>query len=360
MSRQKDLPNASIRSTRAVSRVAIIAPLLVVLSSAGCGALPTSQPSHVAPPSHAADAETGTSERAPSGDRDSAPGHRSPALEQRAVDRGVALPEAVDRDVLPDCAPVFRALDGLVSEDVAVRRSAARELATLAQLHPIGRLAAARLASVALVETDQLVWESVLDAIANDPGEPASRLACAAIRHPSPEVRRRACDHLARHRAFDPDHATLLLDALQDENPSVVRAAVRALAAPGRIDDTAPIQRLLLATDELVRLEAATALCRLGDPSGPAALERLSYSANHTVRREVARGMGEIGDPSLAPSLVRLLDDRHDVRTAALEALPKVVGHDVADPSSGSPPSFAQRVEAWKRWHRHEHDTARK
>ena len=282
------------------------------------------------------------------------------ALEQLAVDRGEGLPEAVYRDVLPECAPVFHALDGLVSEDVAVRRRAARELARLAQRRPLGRLAAARLASLALVETDQLVWQSVLDAVAEDSSEPASRLACAAIRHPSPEVRRRACERLAAHGGFDRDHTTVLLEALQDENPLVVRAAVRALAAPGRIDDTEPIERLLLATDELVRLEAATGLCRLGDPSGPAALERLSYCGNHAVRRDVAVTMGEIGDPSFTPSLVRLLDDQHDVRTAALEALPKVVGHDVAEAASVSPSSFAERVAAWKRWHRHEQDTARR
>ena len=80
MSWQKDLPNASIRSTRAVSRVAITAPLLVVLSSAGCGGLPTWQPSRLAPPEHAADAEIDSSDvaaPASSGDPDSRPGHRS-------------------------------------------------------------------------------------------------------------------------------------------------------------------------------------------------------------------------------------------------------------------------------------------
>jgi len=281
------------------------------------------------------------------------------ALEALAVDRGVALPEAVYRDVLPPCAPVFRALNRLVSEDVAVRRAAARELAKLAERRPLGRLAAARLAAVALVETDALVWQSVLDAIAADPGEPASRLACAAIRHPSPEVRRRACEHLTAHGAHAPDRTALLRQALHDESPSVVRAAVRALAASGRIDEADSLKRLLLATDEWVCLEAATALGRLGDPSGPPALERLSYSADHAVRREVARAMGQIGDPSLAPSLVRLLDDQPDVRRAALEALPKVAGRDVAAAPGRPPPSVAERVESWKRWHR-QHDGVRR
>jgi len=281
-------------------------------------------------------------------------------LEQLSVDRGAVLPEAVYRDVLPPCAPVFRALDRLVSEDVAARRAAARELAKLAGRRPLGRLAVARLAAVALVETDSLVWQGVLDAIAVDSGEPAARLACAAIRHPSPEVRRRACEHLAAHGGLDRDRTALLREALHDESPLVVRAAVRALAARGRVEETDSIKRLLLVTDERVCLEAATALCRLGDPSGPPALERLSYSADHTVRREVARTMGQIGDPSLAPSLVRLLDDQHDVRTAALEALPQVVGRDVAEVGGGSPPSVAERVESWKRWHRHEHDGIRR
>ena len=43
---------------------------------------------------------------------------------------------------------------------------------------------------------------------AGDGSEPAIRLAYAAISHPSPEVRRLACEHLAAHA--DPEHAAVL------------------------------------------------------------------------------------------------------------------------------------------------------
>ena len=48
----------SIRSTRAVPRVAIVASLLVGLSPAGCGGLRSLGPSRLAPPRDAPDAET--------------------------------------------------------------------------------------------------------------------------------------------------------------------------------------------------------------------------------------------------------------------------------------------------------------
>jgi len=272
------------------------------------------------------------------------------ALGQLALDRGQTLPEAVYREVLPDCDPAFEVLNRLASRDVSVRRRAAEELVGLTRTRPLGRLAVARLASSAVTETDQLVWQNVLTAIADDPSEPASRLAYVAIGHPSPEVRRRACEYLAAHCGQNQQHVKVLLPALGDESDLVVRAAVRALGASGRMDDTQPLRQLLLARNELVRLEAATALCRLGDPSGPPGLERLSQSADRAVRRQVAVAMGEIGDPTFVASLIRLLEDHHSVRLAAMKALPEVVGYDVAEAASPPVSTFAERLELWRQW----------
>ncbi len=258
-------------------------------------------------------------------------------------------------DASADAEAIARALDRLASDEVTLRRRAAGQLARLAEKHPLSAATTERLVSLTLAETDQLVCQSVLEAVADDPGEPAIRLAYAATRHVSPEVRRSACRHLAAHWGPNRNHAYVLMPLLDDESPTVVRAAVRALAAPGRLRDTGPIERLLLAREELVRLEAAIALCRLGDPAGPAALERLSYSGNHAVRREVAAAMGEIADPSFAPSLVRLLDDRHAIREAALEALPRVTGREVAAAPGERPLDTAERIESWKEWNRQPH-----
>jgi HEAT repeat protein len=78
-------------------------------------------------------------------------------------------------------------------------------------------------------------------------------------------------------------------------------------------------------------------------------LDRLAYSNDPAVRRQAAAAMGEIGDPSFAATLVRLLDDQHAVRLAALASLPKVTGRVPPEPDGQSAPSLAERIEFWKR-----------
>ena len=147
------------------------------------------------------------------------------ALAQLTLDRRQVLPEMVYRQVLPHCQPVFEMLVRLAGDDVAQRRRAAAELAALAQKQPLSRLAVARLSQQAAAETDPLVWQSLLTAVADDPSEPAARLAYAAISHPAEEVRRRACLYLTAHAT--PDHASVLLPALQDQSQTVVFGAIR-------------------------------------------------------------------------------------------------------------------------------------
>jgi HEAT repeat protein len=274
-----------------------------------------------------------------------------PLLERLTLDEHVALPEPVYREVLPRVSPVFLALDQLRGTDVAQRRRGAEQLATRAATEPLGRLAVERLALVAATESDLLVWSNVLTAVANDPSEPSLRLACAAIGHPSPEIRRRACEHLGAHP--DPRSAKVLLGALEDKSSPVARAAVRALNNLGPLDDAQPLERLLASPDPALQLEAAAALTRAGSAKGVAALERLAGSTDPKIRRQAADAMGESPNPAFTATLMRLLDDQLNVRRAALASLPKVVGQDVANRGNEPPPSMAERVSRWKRWYGH-------
>jgi HEAT repeat protein len=313
------------------------------------------------------------------------------ALEQLAFDRQQLLPEVIYRDVLPHYGQVFVALDQLESPDVAERRRAAGQLAELGREQPLGRLAVARLVRLAVAEPDQLVWQRVLTAVAGDGSEPSIRLAYAAVSHPSPEVRRRACEHLAAHP--HPGHAQMLVPALDDPNHAVVCAAVRALGASGRrgasgrlgasgrrgasgrLGATAglpssaervhpigashcwtsqqchpPLQRLLRTTDEHLRLETAIALVRLDDPAGTAALQRLAYSTDARIRLQAAVAMGNTADAAHVPTLVHLLDDSPAVRRGALEGLSKVVGPQGWESDDQGPASTSERVRRWKQW----------
>jgi HEAT repeat protein len=273
----------------------------------------------------------------------------APVLEQRTASRQVPLPEAVYHEVLPRQNPVYAALDRLASGSLAQRRRAAEELAESARHKPLGRLANDRLAAVTVKQSDPLVWQSVLAAVENDASPGAAQLAYAAIGHGAPEVRRRACQYLASHP--DPRHVAVLLPALGDSSDQVVAAALRAIGAAGRLDDPQPVRRLLTASDETQRLEAAGALARLGDPTGLAALERLSYSDNPSTRQRTAELMGQLGSEACLASLIRLLDDNwQSVRLAALKSLPQVAGQDVARTEGQWSVTAAQRITLWKQW----------
>jgi len=274
------------------------------------------------------------------------------ALELLVFDRHRALPEVLYREVLPRFDAAFVALDHLHTSEPALRRAAVKELARAASERPLRPLAVARLYTLVESESDQVIWRNVLDVVAGDGSEPAARLAYAAIGHPSPEVRRRACEHLAAHP--DPQHAEVLLPCLQDDSQSVVVAAVRALAAGGRIDDTRPLRQLLAGTNEQIRLETARALLRLDDPAGAAELERLTYSADPQIRRQVAAAMGDSADPRFTATLIHMLDDEVSVAKAALASLPKVVGKDISRNDAGPSPTTTERFHRWKRWYTEE------
>jgi HEAT repeat protein len=271
------------------------------------------------------------------------------ALEQLHFDRKQFLPEAVYREALPKHNRVFAVLDQMTSTEVTQRRRAAEELAAMADKHPPGRLAIARLSQIMAQEQDTLVWQSAMQAIGNDGSGQAFEIAYAGIGHASAEVRRRACEHLAAHP--DAAHVNVLIPALEDRDQGVICAAARALAATGKMPDTQPLRRLLGSTNEDVQMEAALALTRLGDASGKPALERLAYSRDPAVRAKTARTMGEFPDPAFTPILIHLLNDNLTVARAALQSLPKVAGEDAAQAPGQAPATTTEQMLRWKHWY---------
>jgi HEAT repeat protein len=134
---------------------------------------------------------------------------------------------------------------------------------------------------------------------------------------------------------------------LNDTSTSVVHSALIALGRSGGDFDPNPVVQLLGSSSESVQIAAAVALARQGRAEGPDALERLAYSRNEHTRLHAAQAMGELASPTFAPTLIRLLDDRHGIRVAALQSLPKVVTSKEAVVAGLSE---AERVEAWRRW----------
>lgn len=104
--------------------------------------------------------------------------------------------------------------------------------------------------------------------------------------------------------------------------------------------------------DKHARIEAAAALARLGDASGPPVIESLTFDRDPEIRRAAAAAIGTLEDRQFLVSLVRLLDDLPAVRLAALKALPRVAGRDVAATNGGPSLTAPQQAERWKEWHR--------
>ena len=203
-------------------------------------------------------------------------------LAQIAESTGRPLPDAVYHEVLPALDPTFATLERLSSDDLRERRSAADTLAGQTSAaakagmeSSLGDLALDRLCDLTIRESDPLVWSSVLAALADESRGPATQLAYAGLSHPSPEVRRLACEHLGAHP--DARHGPLLSKSLTDPNPPVVEAAIRAIGRLPSFDSPRPLEAILDTPDHTLRVEAAESLATLGYSSGTAALERLAY-----------------------------------------------------------------------------------
>lgn len=273
-----------------------------------------------------------------------------PALEQLLLTRQVPLPEPVYREVLPKCGAPFEALERLAADDVSERRRAADSLVVTAAQRPLGRLGAARLASLVVRQQDTLVWLAALTALESDPSESAMGLAYAGLSHPESEVRRRACLNLAAHP--DPRHERALVPVLDDTSEPVVLAAVQAIGQLGRMSDATPLKKMIAVPNETVRVEVAGALARWGDPQGCEALERQAYSSDFTVRHRAAVLMGEAADARFVPTLMQMLgDSRMNVRQAALESLPKTASQNPARSDTATALDSNEQIRRWKAWY---------
>ncbi len=266
-----------------------------------------------------------------------------------SIDRQQPLPEIVYAEVLPSRDAFFETLNKLGNGNVMARRSTSSKLAGLAAERRPHRLATARLAALIVRETDQLVWQNALRAVAEVDDEAAVRIAYAAVGHNSTEVRRRACEYMGAWP--DARHVNVLLPAIADANSSVARAAVVALGRCGSPRDSEALRPLLRTDNASLRLETATALVRLGDPAGAAALRRLAFHEDPQIRRNTARAMGRSGNASFIPTLIAMLDGRAGVRREALASLTLLSGYNPANADGGKRKTSTEVVELWKRWH---------
>ncbi len=234
------------------------------------------------------------------------------------------------------------------------RRAAARNLAAEEGEGSLPHVALEKLSEFVEAETDGQIWIDVMAAIARSDSAAAERMASAAASHTNAEVRRRACGWFGAHPSDR--GADVLVNSLNDQDASVVLAAAQALGMQPHLRNAEPLVSLLTADDHTLRVAAAESLARLHASEGMEALSRLTYDRDGKVRRLSATAIGNVyaattttsnasavrvvsRPPSasaaslheahraqLVADLVQLLDDRAEVRRAAVIALAKVTG----------------------------------
>jgi HEAT repeat protein len=129
-----------------------------------------------------------------------------------------------------------------------------------------------------------------------------------------------------------------LIEALEYQDDHNIRLA--AATALGRIGDPRAVDPLISALEDQPRVRevAAMALGEIGDPRAVESLIRALEDADWELRSMIAKSLGKIGDPRTAKPLVNLLRDKSEnVRWYASQALEAITGE-----------SFGEDIAQWE------------
>ncbi len=184
--------------------------------------------------------------------------------------------------------------------------------------------------------------ESIFEAFAPPSPEEAARMAIDPY---DADARYKGTLLLANASfAGEPIYLTLFRDNINDDDPGVRSASIRALANHGTPDDVALILPSLDDADPAVRLEAAQALQRLHNPVAVEPLllhiqsERETESA---VRAAAAEALGQYAQTNVVQRLIAAFEDPSlAVNRATLDSLRTLTGQDFG---------FDRR--AWLQWY---------
>lgn len=174
---------------------------------------------------------------------------------------------------------------------------------------------------------------------------PAILQAYKDLQSDDPSSQVRACRYLQQEGS--PKHIERLVPLLKSESLEVSLAATTALGSCGPWPQPKPLEEVLLNGNLPKQAAASIALCQLGSPIGPAAIEQMSHNLNPEIRAAAASAAGILADPLFTSMLIRLVDDPTVARQAALSALPRCVGQQVAE----SDDSASQAADKWRKWY---------
>ncbi len=153
------------------------------------------------------------------------------------------------------------------------------------------------------------------------------------------DVRRRALSNLAAAPfGSEGPYVRLYRLLIDDPDPTVRAAAVKALGMHGEVEDVTLIVIRLHDTSEMVRWEATNALQKIHNPVAIKQLVAMlgeGEGEDADVRQAAANALGQYATPQVYNALVGALDDtRYGVVRAAEKSLQTLTGQDLGTDGS--------------------------
>ncbi|MFG0248690.1 MAG: HEAT repeat domain-containing protein [Phycisphaeraceae bacterium JB051] len=152
-----------------------------------------------------------------------------------------------------------------------------------------------------------------------------------------PDIRRRALNNLsASPFGGEGPYVRLYRLLIDDPDPTVRAAAVKALGLHGEVKDVPLITIRLGDPADMVRWEASKALQKIHNPEAIKPLiNAMNKDTDADVRMACADALGQYATPEVYGALVAALDDeRYGVALAASESLSTITGQELGDQAS--------------------------
>jgi twitching motility protein PilT len=232
-----------------------------------------------------------------------------------------------------DVSPVLVEALGLARNERSVallnarirRGPTAVQLAALSGLRAIGTPSTVEGLVEALHVEDPLVQRSASDALTELGASGAidvGKILLVLLGSPHPHVRRTAAQLAASVRKDLGELTPKLLAALRDESWWVRERVLDAIVELNLPELANGLAAYLADESPIIRRYAIFGLLRLRDPATLGALLRVAVTdPDWWVREQAVQAVGELGDERAVPYLKAMIEERWDLRVAALEAL---------------------------------------
>ncbi|MDR0871233.1 MAG: hypothetical protein LBN39_10620 [Planctomycetaceae bacterium] len=248
-------------------------------------------------------------------------------------------------------------LKQLESENAAERRKAAMDILQLSETQTFSGDTVQSIVKCCRRETDMFTLTALLNTLKTSDAAAARQTAQTLSDAEVPELRKAFCETLGTIGTVQ--DLPQLAELMKDANRSVSAASAAAITEILQRQDAETLRR----SQEIVRnlterlkiqnersgdarteTDIAAILHILNDTNGTETLRRLLHSGDVQTKCYAVRKIGELEDPVFAPELVQLLDNGNgSVRSAALNALPKITGQNIDGQLTTS-----QKIEHWK------------